>query len=449
MFRFIATAPLRRGFAGVRWFSAAGALPPHTKITLPALSPTMTEGGLAKWKKKEGEAIKPGEVLCEIETDKATVDFEFQEEGVVARQLVKEGTTGLKVGTVIGIMVDDPGSVAAFAKAVLADFNAPEVPAATPPKPNVAVAEVEKKASVPSAPAQPAAQAPAQAKAPAPAPGPARPAGERVFASPYARRLAREQNKKLESIRGSGPNGRIVAADVMEAKAGQPAEAAAHSFAPGDVSWTLNKLLTPHYYLNVDVDLSEAQTACDLLNKSRKDKTPITVNEFILRAASLAMRKVPEANAAWGDGGSFRMYDYCDVNLSLMNSAGIVRAPLLKGIHTAGLEDIATRIKALQDKMNKGEDLEEAPGTFSVTNVGAFGVRSIVPIVRPGQTTALGIGALRKSLIPGETSPMTAKVATVATITLSCDHRVVDGAIGAEWLHGFKQLIEKPMSMLL
>jgi len=218
----------------------------------------------------------------------------------------------------------------------------------------------------------------------------------------------------------------------------------------GDQSWVMNKLHTPHYYLNVDVDLTEVLATCELLNKSRgKDKAPITPNDFIIRAAGLSMRRVPEANAAWGDAGSFRIYEFCDANVSVTSpGSGEVKSTILKGIQSAGLEDISRTLRDATEKASKGEALDETPGTFSVVNVGEFGVRSIVPIIRPGQTTALGVGAMRKTVVPSE-SGTGAKIATISTVTLSCDHRVVDGAIGAEWLQTFKSLVEKPMNMLL
>jgi len=184
-----------------------------------------------------------------------------------------------------------------------------------------------------------------------------------------------------------------------------------------------------------------------MLNKDRKD-LPLSVNDFIILAAALCMKRVAAANAAWGDAGSIRQYHYCDVNVNAIDANGKVKAPVIRGLQGLGLKEIAAQTSSIsRSTQSQKSDLDEAPGTFSIINVGAYGVKSIAPIVRPGQSVALGVGALRQVVVPQ--SQGGAKISTIATVTLSCDHRVVDGAIGATWLQNFESLIKNPMTMLL
>lgn len=404
--------------------------PAHTKVLLPALSPTMEEGSIASWKKTEGDQVSAGDVICDIETDKATVDFEYQDEGYVAKRLVPAGTSKLKVGSLIAILVEDQASVAAFSQATLESFpESSEAKQSTSPPPPPSTLPPQGQPPAPHKTTTPPPSTPASS-APITPPTAER---RRVFASPLARRIARESGKDLTRIPATGPNGRIVAQDVQNFVGGSAM----------DMSWPMNMLHAPHYYLNTDVDLSQAMDLLDNdLNASRKEDEKIIIDAFILRAAGLAMRKIPHANAAWGDNGSMRFYDYCDANFVLL-ADNQTRAPLIRGLHVEGLESLS---QGIQDAKLGESNTDESPGTFSYTNVGALGIKSLVPIVRPGNSVALAIGETREQIVPDGSS---FKVTRVATATLSCDHRVVDGAVGAQWLHLFKSLLEKPTSMLL
>jgi pyruvate dehydrogenase E2 component (dihydrolipoamide acetyltransferase) len=278
----------------------------------------------------------------------------------------------------------------------------------------------------------------------------------RVFASPLARKLARDAGVDLASAfkpgAGSGPNGRVLALDVQSYKpSSSSATSTQHTASPQDLLLAQNKLDTPHYYLNVDVNFTALLALRDSLQPPSTDAatTPqLSVNDFIIRACAISMRSVPSVNSAWGDAGAIRQYAFCDVNMTtVLGDGASVVAPVIRGVHAYGLMDIAKRKRELLDK-DLGED-DLVPGTFSIVDVGAFGVKSIVPIIRPGQAAALGVGVLRQVVVPGGAPPSGVKVETVATLTLSCDHRVVDGAVGAQYLHVLKSLLERPSSMLL
>lgn len=407
-----------------------GTYPAHQKVSLPALSPTMSEGGLAKWLKKEGDSISVGQVLCEVETDKATIDFEFQDDAIIGKRLVKEGTSGIKVGSVIAILVEKAEDVPMFANCTFEEFNQPADDAPVPVLEPTVVAPAAVKSEVKSeVKPEPKSEPKPQAK-----PEPKQqPNQGRVFASPLARKLAREMEYDLGQIAGSGPNGRVLAEDVRQFS---PQEQEQEEPQP-DQQWVLNKHAAPHFYLNVEVDFTEALQVRAKLND--ESKLALSVNDFILRAASLSMRRVPECNAAWL-GHAIRLHHHVDVNVAQASlSGGGVTYPCLPKVNLQGLAGIASLLPV------QGQE-----GTFSLVNVGAYGVKSIVPIVRPGQSCALGVGALQQVLLPEAAGAGAgARVRTVGTVTLSCDHRVVDGAVGAQWLQHFKSLVEKPLNMLL
>lgn len=393
--------------------------PPHSKVTLPSLSPTMVEGGLAKWCKKEGDRISVGQVLCEVETDKATIDFEFQDDAIIGKRLVAEKTSGIKVGSVIAILVEDEADVPKFANCTFEEFNpmVATVTSAPPPPPPTQQSqepEPEKKQQ----------QAEPQTKSTP------NNTTDRVFASPLARKIAKERGYEIGEISGSGPNGRILASDVYSFEPSTSAGGAEVQ------DWVSNKHVAPHFYLNIDVDFTEALQVRAKLNT--ESKLELSVNDFILRAAALSMKRVPECNASWM-GDAIRLHKRVDVNVASATKDNGVSYPVLRNLHLAGLAGISTA---------QPEDEGNDSGTFSLVNVGAYGVKSIVPIVRPGHSCALGVGALQSVLAPGAVGGG-AQVRTVGTVTLSCDHRVVDGAVGAQWLQHFKSLVEKPYNMLL
>jgi pyruvate dehydrogenase E2 component (dihydrolipoamide acetyltransferase) len=435
------------------------------QILMPALSPTMTEGNLAKWLKKEGDTVKSGDVLAEIETDKATMEVEAVDEGRLGKILIAAGTQGVAVNTPIAILLEEGEDESALSK------SAAPAPAAAPAA---------------AAPAPVAAAAPVAATAPAAAPA----TGARVFASPLARRIAEQAGVDLKSVKGTGPNGRIVKADVEAAKAAGPAKAApapvaaaAPVAAPApvaaapapkaagvdakDLSDKLGMTYTaipnsgmrkviarrlgeakqtvPHFYLTVDIELDALLKTRTELN-SRSDAYKLSVNDFVIRAVALALKKVPAANAAWTDEAILQ-YDHADVSVAVATPTGLI-TPIIKKAEGKGLAQISSEMKDLAKRARDGKLKPEEfqGGTFSISNLGMFGVKEFAAIINPPQGCILAVGA-------GEQRPVVKNgalaVATVMSCTLSVDHRVVDGAVGAEFLAAFKKLVEDPLSMLL
>ena len=424
-----------------------------TDILMPALSPTMEEGVLAKWHVKVGDVVSAGDVIAEIETDKATMEVEAVDEGEVTDILVAEGTEGVKVNTPIARLKDEGG--------------------ATAPKP---VAKTEEAAKAEAAPAT--AEAPkAAAVAPAPA-APKSDSGERIFASPLARRLAAQAGIDLKAIKGTGPHGRIVKRDVEGAPKGaaQPAAATAAAttgIAPRqaqslaqmgipDGSYDLIPLdgmkkavarrmvdsiqNVPHFPLFIDVEIDQLMAVRAKVNKMLEPQgIKVSVNDFVIKAAALALKLVPEANASYTPEG-IAMHHNADVSMAVAIDGGLI-TPIIKKAETKGLAQIATESKDLAKRARerKLKPDEFQGGTFSVSNLGMFGIKQFTSIINEPQGCIMSVGAgeLRPVVKDGQIVP-----ATVMTVTLTCDHRVVDGATGARFLQAFKPLIEDPVAML-
>ncbi len=449
------------------------------EILMPALSPTMTEGNLAKWLKREGDEVHSGDVLAEIETDKATMEVEAVDDGRVGKILVPEGTQGVKVNQPIALLLGEGEDASALPQA---PDPAPATPAAAPTAPQPPRAD--------SAPSQAAAAPP-----PAPAAPPPPLAGNghdsRVFASPLARRMAQQAGLDLALITGSGPRGRIVKSDIeaaltaARAPAGAPAQPAARPAAPppptpasapispttlskervlalaGNPPYTerpLNamrrviarrltelKQTVPHFYLTIDCEIDELVKIRSELN-SKSDAYRISVNDFVIRAAALALRQVPAANASWSDEAILQ-WGTVDIAVAVALDDGLI-TPIVKQADRKGLATIANETKDLAARARAGKlKLEEFQGgTFSISNLGMFGVRDFAAVINPPQGGILAVGA-------GEQRPVVKNgalaVATVMSCTLSCDHRAVDGAVGAQFLAAFKKLVEDPLTMLL
>ncbi|KAL4116799.1 hypothetical protein PRIC2_012251 [Phytophthora ramorum] len=456
-----ASAAARREASVAMSARAFSSLPDHEVVGLPALSPTMEVGTIAKWNKQEGDLISAGDVVCEVETDKAVVDYEATDDSYLAKILVQAGSGEVAVGMPIFVTVEEEEDVAAFK-----DFSADAAPAveAAPATPAVEAAP----AAAPAAPA-PAAAAPAAASA-----------SGRVFASPLAKKIARESGAVLSVINGSGPNGRVVKADVEAALAAGTAapavEAAAPAAAPVAAAaaptatanytdypisaeaqaiaqqFTQQKLEVPHYHLSTNLTLDKLLDARARLNAGRAEEEQLSVNDFVVRAASLAMRKVPDANSSW-KGSFIRQFADVNVNLMVSSTAGGVVAPVLTQVNRKGLDDISKEIQAAVAKANDGafESADLANGTFTISNVGQFDVQSLAGIVRPEQACLLGLGTIEKKVVPNDdpNAEQIYKYAQVMTATLACDHRVIDGAVGAQWLASFKELVEDPLKMIL
>ncbi|MEA2756403.1 MAG: hypothetical protein QOJ54_2692 [Aliidongia sp.] len=430
------------------------------EITMPALSPTMTEGNLAKWLKHEGDAVKAGDVLAEIETDKATMEVEAVDEGTLGKIIVGDGTEGVKVGALIALLLEEGEDSAALA-----------APAAKPaPTPAVSA----------SAPAPASAAAPPSRPSVPPTAG-----GDRVVATPLAKRMAAQAGLDLAAIAGSGPHGRIVKSDI-EAALAKPATAKPAAAAPsaaatapaaassggalgkdrvaalaGNAPYqlvahtgmrkTIAKRLTeakqtiPHFYLTVECEIDELLKIRADLN-GRGGDYKLSVNDFVLRASALALKKVPEANASWSDDGIL-MWDSVDVAVAVAIEGGLI-TPIVKRADTKGLATISNEMKDLGARAKSGKlKLEEFQGgTFSISNLGMFGIKEFSAVINPPHGAILAVGA-------GEQRPIVKNgalgIATVMSCTLSVDHRVIDGATGARFLQVFKKLIEDPLSMLL
>ncbi|XP_077517912.1 dihydrolipoamide S-acetyltransferase muc [Amblyomma americanum] len=427
-------------------------LPKHLRVQLPALSPTMEMGTIVSWEKKEGDRLGEGDLLCEIETDKATMGFETPEEGYLAKILIPAGTKDVPLGKLLCILVYNEEDVAAFK-----DFV--DDGAAAPPPPKAAV--------VPP----PAAAAPAPAAAPPPPPpaaaptaAPAMGAGGRLFASPLARRLAAEQGINLAQIPGgSGPGGRIIAQDLASAAAAPRAAAAAGGVATKyeDISLTSmrqtiakrllqSKQTIPHYYLSVDIKMDAVLKLRAEFNKMvDKDGIKISVNDFVIKATALASKKIPAANSSWQDT-FIREYKSVDVSMAVSTPEGLI-TPIVFGAEKKGLAQISQETKTLAAKA-RGKTLqphEFQGGTITVSNLGMFGVKNFSAIINPPQACILAVGSTEDTLIPDEESSTGYRTAKMMSVTLSCDHRVVDGAVGAQWLQHFKHLLERPHLMLL
>jgi pyruvate dehydrogenase E2 component (dihydrolipoamide acetyltransferase) len=429
-------------------------------ILMPALSPTMEEGTLAKWHVKVGDTVKAGDVIAEIETDKATMEVEAVDEGVIEAILVEAGTENVKVNAQIAKLAGEG-----------------ESPAPPPAKPAPA-AEAPKVAS--AAPVQAAGETAAPAK-PAPA---IAPTGDRVFASPLARRLASAANLDLKSIAGTGPHGRVVKADVEAAqKGGAPAAKAAPAAAPAAASApaeprqvlsleqqgipagsydlvpldgmrkTIARRLTdsfrdvPHFPLTIDLEIDALLAARAKINGLLEGQgVKVSVNDIIIKAVAVALKRVPEANASYTPEG-IAMHHHADVAVAVAIDGGLI-TPIIRAAETKGLAQISTEMKdlAARAKAKKLKPEEFQGGTFSVSNLGMFGIKAFASIINQPQGAIMSVGA-------GEQRPVVKNgqlaVATVMTITLTCDHRVVDGAIGAKFLAAFKPLIEEPLTLLV
>ena len=433
------------------------------QVLMPALSPTMTEGSLAKWHKKEGDTVKAGDILAEIETDKATMEFEAVDEGTLGRILVPEGTKGVPVNQPIAVILGEGESAGDIAKAPAAPPKAAApAPAAQPvPKPVSAPAAANAAAPKP-APAPPPARG---AATQSPARGPA--FARRVFVSPLARRLAERSNIDLSRLAGSGPHGRIVKADVEAAMTRGPAAAAEITYPKakvvaeaGNIAFTevphtnmrrvIAKRMTeskrnvPHYYLTVDCDI-------DALMKARADLADakglkLSVNDFVIRAAALALKQYPKANASYSDDAILR-WSQVDIAVAVALEDGLI-TPIIKKADEKSVAAISAEMKdlGLRARAGKLKLTEFQGGTFSLSNLGMFGIREFTAVINPPQSCILAVGVGEKRAVVKHDQ---LAIATIMSCTLACDHRVLDGAEGSQWLQIFKKLIEEPAALLV
>jgi pyruvate dehydrogenase E2 component (dihydrolipoamide acetyltransferase) len=444
------------------------------ELKMPALSPTMEEGTLAKWLVKEGDKVESGDILAEIETDKATMEFEAVDEGTVAKILVPEGTDGVKVGAPIAILAGEGEDASAAANAAPRADTAPPSPPAPPKAPAAPKPDETPKAppapmavETPPAPATPAAAAPSQG------------GGERIKVSPLARRLAQAQNIDLSSIAGSGPGGRIVRADIDAAAgrapaaiptpAGAPATAPApggHLVMPGPIEQaipheavklsnirkTIARRLTeakqqiPHIYLTLDIQLDALLKLRGELNAGLASRNvKLSVNDLLIKALAQSLIEVPECNVAFA-GDQMLKYSRADISVAVSIPAGLI-TPIIVGAETKSVSAISAEMKDLAERARDGklQPQEYQGGTASISNMGMFGIKQFEAVINPPQGMIMAIGA-------GEKRPYvindSLQIATVMSATGSFDHRAIDGADGAKLMQAFKRLVENPLGML-
>jgi pyruvate dehydrogenase E2 component (dihydrolipoamide acetyltransferase) len=464
-------------------------------ILMPALSPTMEKGNLAKWLKKEGDKVKSGDVIAEIETDKATMEVEAVDEGTLAKIVVPEGTQDVPVNDVIAVLAGDGEDVKAAGAGA----------ASAPPKAAAATAEAPATAKPPAQPsassfetsATRAPQDEAKAKAPPPRPeeGAKAPVSKdaspqanghaRIFSSPLARRLAREAGIELGRITGSGPHGRVIARDVEEAKSGKglkapaAAPAAAPSIAPSmsdkqiralfeDGSYeviphdgmrrTIAQRLTasvqtvPHFYLTMDCNIGKLVEAREEINAAApkdKDGKPaykLSVNDFVIKALAIALQRIPNANVSWTDGGMLK-HKHSDVGVAVAMPGGLI-TPIIRKAETKPISRISAEMKdfAARARARKLKPEEYQGGTTAVSNLGMYGIKDFTAVINPPHATILAVGTGEERAIVKNGK---IEVAQIMSVTMSCDHRAVDGALGAELIGAFKMLIENPVMMVV
>ncbi|MBY0292411.1 MAG: pyruvate dehydrogenase complex dihydrolipoamide acetyltransferase [Alphaproteobacteria bacterium] len=412
------------------------------EILMPALSPTMTEGNLVKWHKKEGETVKAGDVIAEIETDKATMEVEAVDEGSLGKIIVPEGTEGVKVNQVIGLLLEEGENASALENTKTEALLKPEKKEDSPlPSP-------ETKTELKVIHHQTVA-----------------PQGSRMFATPLARRIAEKENLNLESITGSGPRGRIIKADVEQALTqggtlnSSPPSALLSGYEPtykvmptSNIRKIIAKRLVeakqtiPHFYLTVECEINALLKAREQINKRAEGAYKLSVNDFVIKACGVALTRVPSANASWIEDQIYQ-YTSADVSVAVAIEGGLI-TPVIRQAGTRGLIEISHEMKALALRARDGKLKPEEfqGGTFSLSNLGMYGVKEFSAIINPPQGCILAVGM-------GEERPIVKEgvltVATLMTCTLSVDHRVVDGAVGAQFLKVFKELIENPVMMIL
>jgi pyruvate dehydrogenase E2 component (dihydrolipoamide acetyltransferase) len=449
-------------------------------ILMPALSPTMEKGNLAKWLKKEGDKVKSGDVIAEIETDKATMEVEAVDEGTIAKIVVPEGTQDVPVNDVIAVLAGDGEDV----KAASAGAAKPAASAPPPAKTEAPKEPAQQQAKQPEAPAPKSAPVPAAA-APQAAPASQANGHGRIFSSPLARRLAKEAGIELGRIAGTGPHGRIVARDVEDAKSGKglkaPAAAPAGApalapsmsdkqilalFEPGSyeivphdgMRRTIAQRLTasvqnvPHFYLTIDCDVGKLLVAREEINKQAptdKDKKPLyklSVNDFVIKAMAVALQKMPDCNVSWTEGGMLK-HHHSDIGVAVAMPGGLI-TPIIRKAETKTLSTISSEMKdfAARARARKLKPEEYQGGTTAISNLGMYGIKDFTAVINPPHATILAVGTSEERPVVRSGK---IEIASIMSVTLSCDHRAIDGALGAELIGVFKTLIENPVMMMV
>lgn len=450
-------------------------------ILMPALSPTMEKGNLAKWLKKEGDKVKSGDVIAEIETDKATMEVEAVDEGTIAKIVVPEGTQDVAVNDVIAVLAGDGEDVKAAGAAPQAAKPEAKAEAKPEPKPQ---AKAEAKAEAPKpqqAPSPGPAAPPAQAKQPT---TPQTNGHDRTFSSPLARRLAKESGIELSRITGTGPHGRIVARDVEEAKSGKGVKAPAAApgapalapslsdkqilalFEPGSyeivphdgMRRTIAQRLTasvqqvPHFYLTIDCEIGKLLAAREEINAAApkdSEKKPLyklSVNDFVIKAMAIALQRIPDCNVSWTEGGMVK-HKNSDIGVAVAMPGGLI-TPIIRKAETKSLSTISSEMKdfATRARARKLKPEEYQGGTTAVSNLGMYGIKDFTAVINPPHATILAVGTSEERPVVRNGK---IEIAQIMSVTLSCDHRAIDGALGAELIGAFKVLIENPVMMMV
>ncbi|KAJ2855417.1 pyruvate dehydrogenase complex dihydrolipoamide acetyltransferase component (E2), partial [Coemansia erecta] len=423
--------------------------PDHQLVGMPALSPTMTQGNVGQWQKSVGDKIEPGDVLVEIETDKAQMDFEFQDEGYLAKILAPSGTKDLSIDAPVAIIVENESDVAAFADYSVDQAKAPAAPAAQESAAAPAEAETKKPA--------------AAEKQDAPSSD-----GGRIFASPLAKTIAKEKNVDLAQIKGSGPRGRIVKADIEEYLASGASTKAATAPAPAATATTAapkaapkaaqaatsgaagftdipltnmrkviasrlteSKATVPHYYLTQNIAMDKVNKLRQSLNTAANGTYKLSVNDFVIKAVASALRDVPEVNSSW-QGDFIRQHHHSDIAVAAATPAGLI-TPIVRACDAKGLKTISADVRELvaRARANKLKPEEFQGGSFTISNLGMYGISSFSAIINSPHAAILSVGAAEPRLVPDENAEKGFSVSQVMSVQLSADHRVVDGAIGA------------------
>ncbi|CAI5760423.1 unnamed protein product [Candida verbasci] len=445
---------------------SSGKFPPHTVIHMPALSPTMTQGNIQSWAKKVGDQLAPGEAIAEIETDKASMDFEFQEEGYLAKILMDAGSNDVPVGQPIAVYVEEADDVPAFENFTPADAGETPKPKQEESKEEEAKEEPKKE--------EPKKEESKSTSSSQPSP---KASGDRIFASPLAKTIAIEKGIKLKGIKGSGPGGRIVAKDLenVQPSSGAAAAAAAATTASATTSSTpaaatfedipltsmrktiATRLLqstqqSPTYIIQSQISVSKLLKLRASLNASAEDRYKLSINDLLIKAIAKTCVRVPQVNSAWlGDQGVIRQYKNVDVSVAVATPTGLI-TPIVKDAHNKGLAAISNEIKALgkRAKIGKLNPEEYQGGTICISNLGMnHAVNAFTSIINPPQSAIIAIGTTDKKAVPSNVNPQGFVFDDVITFTGTFDHRIVDGALGGEWIKELKRIVENPLELLI
>ncbi|KAL4732391.1 pyruvate dehydrogenase complex dihydrolipoamide acetyltransferase component (E2) [Fusarium chlamydosporum] len=441
---------LRTGFAAhvVRHYAS---FPEHQVIKMPALSPTMQAGNIGAWQKKPGDSIAPGDVLVEIETDKAQMDFEFQEEGVIAKILKEAGEKDIPVGSPIAVLVEEGTDVAAFEKFSVEDAGGDAAKSASPKKEEKSESKSESSSTPEPTPEPQQYQSQGRLQTALDR--------EPNIAAP-AKRLAREKNINIDGLKGTGKNGQITEEDVKKAMSSPAAASSAPGATYEDIPISgmrktiANRLVestqtNPHFFVTSSLSVSKLLKLRQALNASADGKYKLSVNDFLIKAIAVASRKVPQVNSSWRDG-NIRQFNTVDVSVAVSTPTGLI-TPIVTGVEGRGLEAISSQVKSLAKKARDGKlkPEEYQGGTISISNMGMNpAVDHFTAVINPPQAAILAVGTTKKVAIPSD-NEAGVEFDDQITLTASFDHKVVDGAVGAEWLKEVKKVIENPLELLL